>query len=40
MTLNRLITSIIQLGMAIFCYYAIKAMYKDIKENGFFPKEN
>lgn len=39
MTLNRFITSLIQLGMAAFAYYAIKSVYLDIKENGFFPKE-
>lgn len=39
MTMNRLITSLIQLGMASVCYYCARAIYFDIKENGFFPKE-
>ena len=39
MTLNRLITSLIQLALAVPCYYGIKYMYQDIKENGLFPKE-
>ena len=39
MTMNRLITSLIQLGMAIPAYYGVKSIYQDIKENGLFPKE-
>jgi hypothetical protein len=39
MTINRLITTLIQLGLLSVCYYGIKSIYFDIKENGFFPKE-
>lgn len=41
MTLNRLITSLVQLILAIGCYHGIKMIYIDVKENGFFSgKEN
>ena len=39
MTLNRLITSLIQLALAVPCYYGIKAIIHDIKNGGLFPEE-
>ena len=39
MTLNRLITTLIQLALGIPTFYLVREMYRDIKENGLFPKE-
>ena len=39
MTLNRLLTSIVQLMLIVPALYCARAIYYDIKENGFFPKE-
>lgn len=35
MTLNRLITTMVQLGLAIPAFYGIKFIFQDIKTNGF-----
>ena len=40
MTLNRFITSLIQLAMAGVVIPLCYAMYRDVKENGFFPDED
>lgn len=39
MTMNRLLTTAIQLGLGIPTFYCARAVYYDIKENGLFPKE-
>jgi len=39
MTINRLITSLIQIALAVPCYYGIKSIYLDIKSGGLFPDE-
>ena len=39
MALNRLLTTIIQLALAVPTFWYAKEAIKDIKENGLFPKE-
>lgn len=39
MTLNRLLTSLVQLSLIIPAVYCTRIILQDIKENGFFPKE-
>lgn len=39
MTINRLITTLIQLAFGVPVLWYAKEAYKDIKENGLFPKD-
>ena len=39
MTANRLLTTLIQLAFGVPTFWYAKEAYKDIKENGLFPKE-
>lgn len=39
MTLNRLLTTLIQLALGIPTIYLVREMYRDIKQNGLFPEE-
>jgi hypothetical protein len=39
MTWNRFITTLIQLAFGVPVFWYAKEAIKDIKENGFFPKE-
>ena len=40
MTMNRLITSLVQLAIGIPTIWLTIEMIKDIKQNGLFPKED
>ena len=40
MTLNRLITTLIQLALGIPTFWLVTEMIKDIKQNGLFPMED
>lgn len=40
MTLNRFITSMIQLGLAVPAYYGVKAIYHDFKSGDFWRDVN
>ena len=40
MTMNRLITTIIQLAFGLPTLWLAREMYRDIKENGFFGDLN
>ena len=39
MSFNRFLTSLIQLVLVVVCYYSAKQLYLDVKQNGFFPKD-
>jgi len=39
MSFNRLITSVIQLALAVPTFICVRAMYHDIKNGGLFPEE-
>jgi len=39
MTLNRILTTLIQLAFGIPVIYLVREMYRDIKSGNFFPKE-
>lgn len=39
MSMNRFITTLIQLGFGIPTFWYLTQAIKDIKENGFFPKD-
>jgi hypothetical protein len=39
MTMNRLITSLVQLALAVPTTILLIAVIKDVKENGLFPEE-
>ena len=40
MTMNRLLTTLIQLAFGIPTIWLVREMYKDIKENGLFGDLN